>query len=53
VLGRIGIDLFLERLRQLNGDLHHTLLRQRTKFQISHSSYLPKSVRAGDQVIQP
>jgi hypothetical protein len=36
VLGRIGIELFLEKLGQHDGDLHRTLLGQRTKFQISH-----------------
>jgi hypothetical protein len=54
VLGRIGIELFLEKFRQHNGDLHRALLGQRTKFQINHSSYLPnRSVRIGDQVLQP
>jgi len=42
VLGRVGIELFLERLREYDGDLHHFLLWQRTKLQISHSFTLPR-----------
>jgi hypothetical protein len=41
VLGRIGIELFLEKLREQDSDLHRTLLGQRTKFQISHGFTSP------------
>ena len=42
VLDGIGVELFLERLREYDGDLHHFLLWQRTKLQISHSFTLPR-----------
>lgn len=43
VLGRIGIELFLEGFSEHHTDRHRTLSRQRTKFQISHGFTSPIS----------
>jgi hypothetical protein len=54
VLDRIGIELFLERLQQHNGEPHRGLPGQGTKFQISHSFYLPiKAWASASRVFQP
>jgi hypothetical protein len=45
VLGRVAIELFLERLQQDNGDPHRFLTGQRAKFQIGHSFLPPDKKR--------
>jgi hypothetical protein len=54
VLGRVRIELFLERLQQDNGEPHRVLPGQWTKFQINHGSYLPiKASASASRVFQP